>query len=161
MGLLAQLYTLALATFAAPLTESSALGSIWQSIHMKLTTLFEGTVVIAATMAHAEARCPDYTTFSQVSMPRWARQGDSLLISSQTPQGNFSTGALALPYMRPAPACRTFNSSSVEVCASNLPLKLNSDSWIVQKVISDLNARLKDPDLARIFENTFPNTLGS
>ncbi|KAL0580537.1 hypothetical protein V5O48_001441 [Marasmius crinis-equi] len=43
--------------------------------------------------------------------------------------------------MRPAPACRTFNSSAVE------------------KVIEDMKARLKDPDLARLFENTFPSTL--
>lgn len=31
----------------------------------------------------------------------------------------------------------------------------------VQKVITDMKARLKDPDLARLFENTFPNTLGN
>lgn len=31
----------------------------------------------------------------------------------------------------------------------------------VQKVISDMKSRLKDPDLARLFENTFPNTLGA
>ncbi|CAL1702220.1 unnamed protein product [Somion occarium] len=73
--------------------------------------------------AIVQAQCPDYTTFSQV------------------PQGNKSSGPLALPYMRPAPACRTFNSSAVE------------------KVIDDMKARLKDPDLARLFENTFPNTL--
>ncbi|KAI0829436.1 Six-hairpin glycosidase-like protein [Trametes gibbosa] len=71
----------------------------------------------------AAAQCPDYTTFSQ------------------SPQGNLSTGPLALPYMRPDPACRTFNSTAVE------------------KVISDMKARLKDPDLARLFESTFPNTL--
>jgi meiotically up-regulated gene 157 (Mug157) protein len=28
-----------------------------------------------------------------------------------------------------------------------------------QKVISDLKSQLKDPDLARLFENTFPSTL--
>ena len=28
-----------------------------------------------------------------------------------------------------------------------------------QKVITDMKSRLKDPDLARLFENTFPNTL--
>ena len=28
-----------------------------------------------------------------------------------------------------------------------------------QKVITDMKARQKDPDLARLFENTFPNTL--
>ena len=31
---------------------------------------------------------------------------------------------------------------------------------IPQKVIVDMNARLKDPDVARLFENAFPNTLG-
>jgi len=29
-----------------------------------------------------------------------------------------------------------------------------------QKVISDMKSLLKDPDIARLFENTFPNTLG-
>lgn len=28
-----------------------------------------------------------------------------------------------------------------------------------QKVVADMKSRLKDPDLARLFENTFPNTL--
>ncbi|EJD53887.1 hypothetical protein AURDEDRAFT_110595 [Auricularia subglabra TFB-10046 SS5] len=60
---------------------------------------------------------------------------------SQSPQGNPSLGPLKLPYMRPSEECRTFKSPAVE------------------KVISDLKSRLKDPDLARLFENTFPNTL--
>ncbi|KAI0921582.1 hypothetical protein AcW1_004489 [Taiwanofungus camphoratus] len=71
----------------------------------------------------SQAKCPDYTAYSQ------------------SPQGNRSTGPLALPYMRPIPACRTFNSSAVET------------------VINDMTSRLKDPDIARLFENTFPNTL--
>ncbi|THH09063.1 hypothetical protein EW145_g2291 [Phellinidium pouzarii] len=73
--------------------------------------------------AGVNAQCSDYTTFSQ------------------TPQGNNSAGPLALPFMRPSPACRTFNNSAVE------------------QVIEDMKARLKDPDIARLFENTFPNTL--
>lgn len=28
-----------------------------------------------------------------------------------------------------------------------------------QKVIKDVTSRIKDPDLARLFENTFPSTL--
>ncbi|KAJ7698396.1 Six-hairpin glycosidase-like protein [Mycena rosella] len=88
---------------------------------MKLT--LSPAVVVAAALGGAWAQCPDYTTYSQV------------------PQGNPSSGPLALPYMRPSPACRTFNSTSVE------------------KVITDMKSRLKDPDLARLFENTFPNTL--
>ncbi|KLO18061.1 hypothetical protein SCHPADRAFT_919192 [Schizopora paradoxa] len=52
-----------------------------------------------------------------------------------------SDGPLRLPYMRPPEECRTFNSSSVE------------------SVISNITTRMKDKDLARLFENTFPNTL--
>ncbi|KAJ7451490.1 Six-hairpin glycosidase-like protein [Mycena galericulata] len=74
-------------------------------------------------VARALAGCPDYTAYSQ------------------TPHGNLSSGPLALPYMRPSPECRTFNSTAVE------------------KVITDMKERLRDPDLARLFENTFPNTL--
>ncbi|KAI0700704.1 Six-hairpin glycosidase-like protein [Cytidiella melzeri] len=88
---------------------------------MRFGLLSLGTLATVGGLA--QAQCPDYTTFSQ------------------SPQSNLSTGPLKLPFMRPAPACRTFNSSSVE------------------KVISDMKARLKDPDLARLFENTFPNTL--
>ncbi|KAK7946306.1 uncharacterized protein PG986_010627 [Apiospora aurea] len=65
--------------------------------------------------------CPDYNDYSK---------------SRHEP---FSSGALALPNMRPSPECRTFNSSA--------------------KVISDMQARLKDPDMAVLFANTFPSTL--
>ncbi|KAG9317210.1 Six-hairpin glycosidase-like protein [Chiua virens] len=86
-----------------------------------LDTLALAMPLIAA-LNHG-ASCPDYSTYSL------------------TPHGNPSLGLLGLPYMRPDPACRTFNSTSVE------------------KVILDMTARLKDPDIARLFENTFPNTL--
>jgi len=52
-----------------------------------------------------------------------------------------SDGAQQLSYMRPEPDCRTFRSEAVE------------------KVIQDMKERLADPDIARIFENAFPNTL--
>ncbi|KAJ1311495.1 hypothetical protein OPQ81_009982 [Rhizoctonia solani] len=78
----------------------------------------------AATLAlPALAQCEDYTTYSG------------------KPRGTPSTGVLGLPFMRPPPECRTFNSSSVET------------------VIDQMKKRLKDPDVARLFENTFPNTL--
>jgi meiotically up-regulated gene 157 (Mug157) protein len=48
---------------------------------------------------------------------------------------------MKLPYQRPSKHCRTFESESVE------------------KVISDMTANMVDKDLARIFENAFPNTL--
>ncbi|KAH7345050.1 Six-hairpin glycosidase-like protein [Rhizoctonia solani] len=60
---------------------------------------------------------------------------------STKPQGTPSAGVLGLPFMRPPPECRTFNSSSVEA------------------VVDQMKKRLKDPDVARLFENTFPNTL--
>ncbi|KIM91009.1 glycoside hydrolase family 125 protein [Piloderma croceum F 1598] len=97
------------------------LQSFWHAIEMKPT--FQFVAVALALGATVQADCPDFTTYSQ------------------SPQGNASTGPLALPFMRPVPACRTFNSTSVE------------------KVIEDMKSRLKDPDLARLFENTFPNTL--
>ncbi|TFK43339.1 Six-hairpin glycosidase-like protein [Crucibulum laeve] len=85
---------------------------------------FKKSVLIATTLSTiSEAQCPDYTSYSQ------------------SPHGTPSTGVLGLPFMRPAPACRTFNSTAVEA------------------IIEDMKSLLKDPDLARLFENTFPNTL--
>lgn len=52
-----------------------------------------------------------------------------------------SEGPLLLPYQRPSPHCRTFSSP------------------LVERVIEDVTSRLEDKDLARIFENAFPNTL--
>lgn len=43
--------------------------------------------------------------------------------------------------MRPIPACRTFNSSDVD------------------NTVSRLKSVIKDPDLYRLFQNSFPNTL--
>lgn len=56
------------------------------------------------------------------------------------PHPPFSSGPLALPFQRPHPKCRTFHSEAIE------------------KVIKDVTSRMKDPDLARLFENTFPST---
>ncbi|KAK8065957.1 hypothetical protein PG997_012704 [Apiospora hydei] len=52
-----------------------------------------------------------------------------------------SSGKYALSYMRPAPGCRTYNLSEVE------------------QTIEDMRSTVADPDLFRLFENTFPNTL--
>ncbi|KAI2633055.1 glycoside hydrolase family 125 protein [Hypomontagnella submonticulosa] len=52
-----------------------------------------------------------------------------------------STGKYHLSLQRPVTGCRKFNSSDVEV------------------TISDMKKLVKDPDLFRLFENTFPNTL--
>ncbi|KAM3440075.1 hypothetical protein MY4824_002330 [Beauveria thailandica] len=60
---------------------------------------------------------------------------------ARQPHAPYSGGPLKLPYMRPSAECRTFKSPAVE------------------KVIEDMKARLKNPDLARLFENAFPSTL--
>ncbi|GAO46828.1 hypothetical protein SAICODRAFT_6734 [Saitoella complicata NRRL Y-17804] len=55
--------------------------------------------------------------------------------------GPFSEGPLKLPSQRPIPACRTFVSKSVE------------------ELVASISKKMVDKDLARLFENCFPNTL--
>lgn len=52
-----------------------------------------------------------------------------------------SEGKLKLPYMRPPMECRTFRSSAIDT------------------IIAKFDRKMKDRDLFRLFENTFPNTL--
>ncbi|KAK8052364.1 hypothetical protein PG993_003749 [Apiospora rasikravindrae] len=59
---------------------------------------------------------------------------------SSYPHRPLSEGPLALPFQRPHPRCRTFHSDAIE------------------KVIEDVTSRMRDPDLARLFENAFPST---
>ena len=61
-----------------------------------------------------------------------------MLITDSAP---FGEGPMALPFQRPSMACRTFTSP------------------LVEKVIEELGSRLVDKDMARLFENAFPNTL--
>lgn len=53
----------------------------------------------------------------------------------------YSEGPLELAFQRPEANCRTFHSD------------------LVEKVIEDMKSRITDLDLARLFENCFPNTL--
>lgn len=53
----------------------------------------------------------------------------------------FSEGVFQLSYQRPEPRCRTFNLTEVE------------------ETITSMKEDVKDPDLFRLFENCFPNTL--
>lgn len=57
------------------------------------------------------------------------------------PHEPLSGGKHDLPYMRPAPECRKVVIPEVE------------------EVIREMNRTIKDPDLFRLFENCFPNTL--
>ncbi|EOO03998.1 putative duf1237 domain protein [Phaeoacremonium minimum UCRPA7] len=56
------------------------------------------------------------------------------------PHRPLSDGPLQLPFQRPDKRCRTFHSDAIE------------------KVIEDVTSRMKDKDLARLFENAFPST---
>ncbi|TFK29311.1 hypothetical protein FA15DRAFT_664243 [Coprinopsis marcescibilis] len=97
---------------------------LWTFLKMKLGLRLALVATSASMLAeNVRAQCPGYAAYARVPHPP------------------FSSGPLALPYMRPEPECRTFHSTAVE------------------KVIQDMNSLLKDPDLARLFENTFPNTL--
>lgn len=60
---------------------------------------------------------------------------------SQQRHAPFSTGRYQLSSMRPDPACRTFNSSDVE------------------DVVARMESVIADPDLYRLFQNSYPNTL--
>ena len=53
----------------------------------------------------------------------------------------FSEGRHALPYQRPEERCRTFVVPEVDAA------------------IEQMKDTIEDPDLFRLFENTFPNTL--
>lgn len=53
----------------------------------------------------------------------------------------YSSGVHHLPFQRPSPECRTYVSQDVE------------------DTIVRMQSIIKDPDLYRLFENTFPNTL--
>jgi len=55
--------------------------------------------------------------------------------------GPYSSGSYALSYQRPAPDCRTFNSSGVE------------------ELVTRYEDIISDPDLYRLFQNSYPNTL--
>jgi meiotically up-regulated gene 157 (Mug157) protein len=99
--------------------------NLFPSVHpaKMMSFVWKWLTVAVTVVTSVQADCPVYTDYAQ------------------KPHDPVSNGTLKLPYMRPEPACRTFNSSSVE------------------KVIADMKSRMKDPDLARLFENTFPNTL--
>lgn len=60
---------------------------------------------------------------------------------SARPHPPYTAGKYALPFQRPIEECRLFTSPAVE------------------SLIQDVTSRMTDPDLARLFENAYPNTL--
>ena len=63
------------------------------------------------------------------------------LVYAEEYHAPFSVGRYNLSYQRPPQHCRTFVSQDVE------------------DTITRLNSTINDPDLARLFENSYPNTL--
>lgn len=62
-------------------------------------------------------------------------------VYAKFPHPPFSPGDHAFPFQRPSENCRLFKSPAVE------------------SLIARMKSKMKDKDLARLFENTFPNTL--
>jgi hypothetical protein len=72
------------------------------------------------------------------------------LVSTQCPDyidyakvihGPLSSGKYKLAYQRPSEDCRTFKSE------------------VVENTLRGMESVIKDPDLYRLFQNTYPNTL--
>lgn len=87
------------------------------------TTAAAAAAAMALFCLGVGASCPNYADYSQ---------------NRHEP---LSDGAFRLAYMRPEPACRTFNST------------------LVEDAVTRVKQQIWDPDLARLFENTWPNTL--
>ncbi|KAG4428639.1 hypothetical protein IFR05_015876 [Cadophora sp. M221] len=76
-----------------------------------------------------------------VADPSYARACPDYKRYSTFQHRPFSEGPMELPFQRPSIHCRTFTSP------------------LVEKVIEDMTEKMVDKDLARLFENAFPNTL--
>lgn len=94
-----------------------------QAQHFRMQKLLASLAAATFLYPAAQAGCPNYSDYSQQY------------------HAPFSSGRYNLSYMRPEPACRTFNSS------------------IVEDTITSMQSVIKDPDLYRIFQNSFPNSL--
>ena len=76
-----------------------------------------------------------------IATPPLAQNCPDYLDYAKEHHAPFSTGRYNLSYQRPDPQCRTFISPDVEF------------------TIKRLKSKIADPDLYRLFENSFPNTL--
>lgn len=83
--------------------------------------------------------CPDYKQYSTFGRQYVFKPHFQYLANTRSHP--FSEGPLQLPFQRPAVECRTFTSP------------------LVEKIIEDVTGKMVDKDLARLFENAFPNTL--
>ncbi|ROT41854.1 Six-hairpin glycosidase-like protein [Sodiomyces alkalinus F11] len=103
------------------------------AIHHSLQLLLLPLAGIWVSYASAQQPEPSGAGMNADACPNYAEY-------SKHPHPPLSEGPLALPFQRPDAVCRTFRSDEIE------------------RVIRDVTSRMKDPDLARLFENTFPST---
>lgn len=78
------------------------------------------------------------TAVAQSGVPEDCPKYNTVAVLKNKPS---SEGKYALPYQRPEKRCRTFAVREVDA------------------TIEEMKNEIEDPDLFRLFENTFPNTL--
>jgi hypothetical protein len=132
--------------------------SLWQS---KFSS--KGTIVSPAVGSFGTSSwCPDYSSYSQVSSCQSVWESMQELVSCarcltgdpQRVPWRFLTCDLIQRVAHSQVLLSRYENYAIyfDRAAAHL---------CIQTVILDMKARLKDPDLARLFENTFPNTLGT
>ena len=104
--------------------------------------LFLGTVawLLWGDLLHGATAAKEQAPLSQDSKKYRAACPDYKHYSV-IPHPPLGDGDLTLPFQRPSKYCRTFSSP------------------LVEEIIEAITSRMVDKDLARLFENTFPNTL--
>ncbi|KAK1776050.1 glycoside hydrolase family 125 protein [Copromyces sp. CBS 386.78] len=106
----------------------------WLSLLLPLSIpLLRPALVEASELVWDMDQVPVKGKFDETACPDYASY-------ATYPHRPYSEGPLSLPFQRPHVRCRTFQSDAIE------------------KVIKDVTSRMKNPDLARLFENTFPST---
>lgn len=101
------------------------------------TALLRWLVISTATLGPAIAAPQSFPTQAPILDPQCPDYG----VYAAQPHAPYSAGKYKLPFQRPAKECRTFKSQDVE------------------DQIEQIKKSIKDPDLSRLFENTYPSTL--
>jgi hypothetical protein len=88
-------------------------------------------------------KIPDVSSInvSSSATPEPTKACVSYMALQKMKQEPLSEGSRKFPYQRPSPECRTFNLPAME------------------SLIERMKGVIKDPDLFRLFENSYPNTL--
>lgn len=137
------------------------LSGFWFLITMKLGLKDLAAIVLVPQVVLAAAQCPDYTSFSQVTGNLFfsvlQSTVDSRLRSRMDPHLQGHLVCLICDLSRRVALLTALRSKYVSLL---VPITCSSFTWPHQKVIADMKSLIRDPDVARLFENTFPNTLG-